>query len=161
MNLYSENYKVRRIKSLIDKAQASGGLLEARKVLLEAMVSLSHIIDGHSVTQAQIQSLKFVHESLKEFLLNDVPLENAFCVDKTAGGQRSDVHGEDVFYILKIDDEVTKQLSLTGNPNIKNSLKHVAAQLSSNTSKVSPGRLKQAWERLGSLDGYELRNKSS
>ncbi len=56
-------------------------------------MSLSHVIDGHQINKAQIESLKFVHESLKEFLLNDVPLENAFCVDKASGGQRSDVHG--------------------------------------------------------------------
>lgn len=158
MNIYSEKYKVKRIKSLIEQAQSSNGTLEARRVLFEAMAALSHVVDGHQINKPQIESLKFVHDSLREFLLNDVPLDNAFCVDKATGGQRSDVHGEDLFYILKIDDEVRKQLSLTGHANIKNSLKHVANELSRKNGNVSPGRLKQAWDRLGALEGYKLRN---
>ncbi len=161
MNIYSENYKVKRIKSLIDQAQAINGEVAAKKVLFEAMVSLSHVIDGHEISKAQIQSLKFVHDSLKEFLLEDTSLEIAFCVDKSTGRPRSDVYGEDVFYILKIDDEVTNQYRSTGKPNVVKSLKHVANQLSMTDSEVSARRLKQAWDSLGSLKGYKLRKESS
>lgn len=156
MNLYSENYKVKRIKSLIDQAQAGNGVLEARKVLFEAMVSLSHVIDGHKINKSEIESLKFVHDSLREFLMNDKPLETAFFIDKEAGRPKSDVHGEDVFYVLKIDEEVSKQIKLTGQPNIKISLNRAVSKFD---ETVSSARLKQAWERLGSLKGYKSRNE--
>lgn len=160
MNLYSENYKIRRIKTLIDKAQTRNGVIEAKNVLREAMTSIGHIVDGHITTPSQILALKFLHDSLKEYLINDVPLENAFCVDKSSGGQRVDIHGEDVFYILRIDDEISKQIRLTGETNIKVCLKRVANQLSDINGKVSAARLKLAWDRLGSLEGYKARNEN-
>lgn len=158
MNIYSENYKVKRIKSLIEQAQSSGGVLEVKKVLFEAMAALSHVVDGHQINKAQIESLKFVHDSLSEFLMSDKPLEAAFFLDKKAGRPKSDVHGEDVFYVLKIDEEVSKQIKLTGQPNIKTSLNRAASKFDEN---VSSARLKQAWERLGSLKGYKSRNEDA
>ena len=107
---YRDKYLKKQVEDLVRQARA-GDVLSAKSVLRGAMVALSHVIDGDPTNPAGIESLKFLHDCIRDFLVEEIPLERSFCIEKSGGAPKKNKLGEAVFLVLEVDDEIDRQVS--------------------------------------------------
>lgn len=156
---WRDRHLVKQVVSSIEKAKA-GDVLAAKGVLRNAMVALSYVIDGNDPGKPGIEALRFVHEALRLFIVDDVSLELSFCVEKDTGAPAKDVVGESVYITTFVDDELNAQLMSGQALNVGSAIKKAANKIKEREGlkKCSGSKVRAAWALCGGLDGFHSRS---
>lgn len=156
---YRDKYLKKQAEVLAGQARA-GDVLAANELLRNAMAALSHVVDGNSINAAGIESLKFLHDCIRGFLIDKIPIERAFCIEKSHGAPKKSRHGEVVFMVLKVDDEIARQVSSGVPINVCDAIMKAATGIKRPTQRAIPiATVRAAWASLGGLKGYQKRKE--
>lgn len=158
-SLYLDKNLKKHAEVLAGQARA-GDVLAATELLRNAMVALSHVIDSNSINTSGNESLKFLHACIRGFLIDEIPIERAFCIEESHGAPKKNKLGEAMFMVLKVDDEIDRQVSSKRTINVSDAIKKAATKIKNPTQRATPiDTVRVAWESLGGLKGYRERKE--
>ena len=90
---YRDKHLKKQAEVLAGQAKA-GDVLAANQILRNAMAALSHVVAGNSVNSSGREALKFLHDCIRGFLVDELPIERAFCIEKSQGAPKKNALGE-------------------------------------------------------------------
>lgn len=154
---WRERHLVKQVVSSIEQAKA-GDVLAAKDVLRNAMVALSHVIEGNDPGKPGVEALRFVHESIRLFIVDEVPFDRSFCVDKETGAPAKNMVGESIYITLLVEDELNAQLKSDQAQNVGSAIKKVANKIVAQSGKkCSTSKVRAAWQSCGGEKGFNDR----
>lgn len=123
----------------------AGDTNAGRALLQHGMVSLDDLLRGRPLGDADRVALEHLLRCLREFLVDGLPLERAFCLEKSAGAPKD--AGRPVRDAVRYE-AVVQELKAQAIRGEQRSIAR-AQEVVATREKVSRATIRAAWERVG------------
>jgi hypothetical protein len=129
-----------------------GKVLPGPAVLQAATAALYRITEKKPIDTGDFKALQFLHEALRDYLYEDIPLHRALCIENEGGRPR--VTDTSAFLVKALDREIEEQIKRGCDFNIGMARDRVAKK-----EGVSASKVEKAWLKCGDgRDGWKRRN---